>query len=182
MNLNANQIIPNLWLGNYDSQLSYSFLKKNNIKYIIRVMKEFDPNTRFRDITYIHIPIEDDKVICNRNLILLFDSVSVFIKRKLDLNEAILVHCKRGHHRSASFVAAFILKYTHYSFDTVTKYINKLRPGAFTRDTCLVNCLYKYYLNIIKNNCQNIKCSKNNGVISCNCLNPSIIYYHKLSF
>lgn len=179
---NADNIIPNLWLGNEKSALSYTFLKTNNIKYIIRVMQDFDSNTRYREFTYIHVPITDSEVICNRNLILLFDSLSIFIKRKLDNNEGVLVHCKQGHHRSASIIAAFIMKYTNYDFDTTVRFINHIRPCSFTRETCMIRCLYKYYLNLIKNKCQNMKCSLKNGVISCNCIDPQIIYFPAMSF
>ena len=33
------EIVPNLWLGNYKSSINKSFIKKNNIKFILRIME-----------------------------------------------------------------------------------------------------------------------------------------------
>lgn len=153
---NVDEIIPNLWLGDYKSSYNYNFLVENNIKYIIRVMPEFDIYRKFHDITYIHIPIKDQD-ICYKNLIDLFEITNNFIKHILNKKKAVLIHCKRGHHRSASIVAAFLLKHLKLDYMTTLSYINSIRPCALRRDTCMTRALFKYYLYINNIYCNKIK-------------------------
>ena len=67
------EIIPRLWLGDYESSQDMDFLKKNNIKLIINLSKTLD----FNDDPNIHkyrIPIHDNRSKeSNLNLINQFD-------------------------------------------------------------------------------------------------------------
>ena len=58
----------------------------------------------------------------------------------------ILVHCKRGHHRSGAIIASFLIKYLHLDYDSAVKYINYLRPYAMRRETNMSKHLYAYHL------------------------------------
>lgn len=169
----VDEIIPGLFLGNYKASYDYDFLSKHNIKYIIRVMSEMDNDKIYNGITYIHIPIKDNE-ICTKNLNNLFGFASDFIlyalsKNKNNMNN-ILVHCKRGHHRSASVVAAFLIKYTNTDYISAIRYINNIRPYALSNDKCIMKALYKYYLSLNNNVCDNIICDKHNNRFSiCHC-------------
>lgn len=172
----ADEVVPGLFLGNYKSSYDKEFLNKNNIRYIIRVLPEFDYGKMYHGITYLHLPIKDGKM-CSLNLNKMFDYTSDFIAKKLLNKEGgILVHCKRGHHRSAAIVAAFFIKHMHIDYKIAITYINNLRPCALRRDTCMVKGLFKYYL--IKNNiCQNGVCHRCEKCISCSHSTPKIINY-----
>lgn len=142
----VSEILPGLWLGNYKAATSYKFIKKNNIKCIINVSKDV-PNI-FNDIDYLHIPITDNE-ICFKDtdkLIKIYDIATNFIYDSLIGKRNILVHCKRGHHRSACVVAAYLIKYYGAKYLNALIYINSIRRCALVRNTCMVRGLLKYYL------------------------------------
>lgn len=138
-------IVPRIFLGNVSSSRNKNFLKKNNVKYIFTIMKEFDPIYE-GEIKYYHIPIKDSEM-CGKNMDKLYDYISNTIKNIITTtNSSILIHCKQGHHRSAAFVAAFILKYIpDLNFNYVIQYINNIRVCALRRDACVLKALLEYY-------------------------------------
>ena len=177
----VNEIIPKLWLGNYKSSLNHNFIYDNNIKFILRLHQNInfnvhDPNIIKTNIGYIysknniiyyHIPIEDE-FTCSLNIFELFDSTTKFIRTAIKLNKAILVHCKRGHHRSASVVAAYLIKYKIMNYKNAVEYINHLRKCALRRNTCMTRGLFDYY-NYLNNSICNKQCRKVDTAFVCNC-------------
>jgi protein-tyrosine phosphatase len=144
----VSEILPGVWLGNSSSALDIDFLTKFKITYIINVTKDV-PN-KYNHIKYLHIPI-DDIDACSINLIRLFDKATEFIMSVLSKNEKILVHCKKGHHRSASVVAAFMMRYLKIDYLSAITYINNVRNCAMVRNTCMMNGLFKYYVHTLTN-------------------------------
>lgn len=141
MEADVTEIIPGLWLGNYKSAYSKEFLSKYKIKYVLTIMENFEHKYRYNNIMYYCIPFSD-KDFCSKNLIKIFENTSNFINK----SNNILIHCKRGHHRSASVVAAYLLKYCNISYDAAILYINKKRPYALTKNKCITIGLFNYYL------------------------------------
>jgi len=164
----VNEIIPNLWLGNVKSAYDQAFHSKYNIKYIISVFDEFDETKRNKNVNYILYPIKDSQ-LCEVDLTHLFKSTGKIIQKALGENNGVLVHCKRGHHRSASVVVAFLIDHLKVDYKTAVKYINKLRPCALRRDSCIGKELYRYYLQINNQKCQNIKCMQEESYNICKC-------------
>lgn len=164
----VSEVIPNLWLGNVKAAYNKNFLEKYKIKNILTIMDNFDNNKKFNTIKYLIIPIKD-KHSCNTNMIKIFDISTLFIYNSLKNNEGILVHCKQGHHRSASLVVAFLIKYLKTDYQRALQYIKYLRPCAVRRNTCMSNNLFTYYLHI--NNIQScdVKCGVDNNIYSCKC-------------
>jgi protein-tyrosine phosphatase len=149
----VDEIIPRLFLGNEKSSYDLAFLQKYNIKYIIRMMPEFDKTREYPGITYYHIPIRDSKscVGSKINYQHMLHHLTLLIDILLKRNDgSILVHCKRGHHRSASVVAAYLVKYKGLSYQESINYIKKIRPFALRKTTCIMNELYKYCLSHVK--------------------------------
>lgn len=143
----VNEIIPSLYLGNNKASYDVDFLTKYKITHIIRVMKEFDYNNMYNTITYFHIPIEDNKIctVYKNNINNLLDFTSDTINKLLsNKNNNILVHCKKGHHRSAVVICAFLIKYLNVCLNNAVLYIHKLRLCALTRDSCMVKALLNY--------------------------------------
>ena len=62
---NADQILPNLWLGNALAAKNIRFLEENDIKYIINVSCDI-PNYYFSHYTYLNVSINDDDVSANQ--------------------------------------------------------------------------------------------------------------------
>lgn len=164
----ANEIIPNLWLGNCKAAYDKGFLFKYKIKYILTIMDNFEEKFRFNNITYLIIPLRDEDV-CSKNIINIFETTTNFINNALSANSAILVHCKRGHHRSASIIAAYLIKHLKINYKISINYINYLRPLALRRETCMSKGLFEYYL--INNNIKNCsaKCLTDKGIFKCYC-------------
>lgn len=151
----VSEILPGLWLGNYKAAISSKFIKKHEISCIINISDDV-PNL-FDKIDYLHIPIKDSS-ICLLNTYRstkLYDITTDFINQCLLNGKNILVHCKRGHHRSACVVAAYLIKYRNFEYSNAINYINSIRKCALVRNTCMMKALLKYY--IILTTIRNIK-------------------------
>ncbi|ARF09001.1 dual specificity phosphatase [Catovirus CTV1] len=140
------EIIPNLWLGNYKSALSRKFIEKRKIKYVINLTKHIPNIFQKNGVKYLNILI-DDSDTCFKDQTPIFDQCCEFILNAIKRKESILVHCQKGHHRSASIVAAFLIKYLNLDYITTVSYINIKRKCALTRNSCMTQGLYQYYIN-----------------------------------
>jgi hypothetical protein len=147
--LNSNEndadiILTNLWLGNATAAGSNDFIKRANIKHIINITTNI-PN-HFDDIEYHNFPIQDIDM-CSINydhMIEMYDKAADVIYNTLKSNANIFVHCKQGHHRSASVIAYYLMKYHSMSLLSAIKYIKRKRPSAFCRFTCMLRALVIY--------------------------------------
>lgn len=166
----VDEVIPNLWLGNIKSAYNKDFMDKYNIKYVLTIMDSFDDKYKYNDITYLVVPIKDVNS-CSRNMNEIFDISTLFILNALQNNIGILVHCKKGHHRSASIVAAFLIKYLKVNYISSMAYINYLRPCALVRKTCMADNLFSYYTHINNINDCNKSCGLYKNVYACKCNN-----------
>jgi dual specificity phosphatase 12 len=146
----ATEIIKGLWLGDYIAANDKVFLTDNKIEQIISICKiDID---KFFWIKYINIHIDDNDICINNNKInslfqnnKIFNITNQFIDNALKNGKNILVHCKRGHHRSAVIIAAYLIyKYNLSLFDSI-KYIKSKRPNSFRRETCMYKKLKNYY-------------------------------------
>lgn len=144
----VSEIIPNLWLGNHKAATSKKFIDKFNIKYIVNITPNV-PNV-FSHVEYLHIPVRD-KETCNKELNKIFDDAGKFILSGLKAGSGVLVHCMMGHHRSASVVVAFLMKYLETEYLQAITYINSLRRCALVRNTCMTNALFAYSVHIRTN-------------------------------
>lgn len=154
----VDEILPKLFLGNAASSYNDNFLTKYKIKYIIRVMYEFDFSKKRDDIIYFHIEIRDSKYCPHQGQgsdpnfyqQLFTDSTQLIDKLKKIIalsdtpDDAILIHCKRGHHRSASIVVAYLVKYQNFTYVEAINYVKNIRPNSLKKNTCIMNELYKY--------------------------------------
>jgi hypothetical protein len=139
-------IIPNLWLGNKKAALDESFISSANIKYIVNVTDGI--YCPFSNITYYHIPIKDKKMCAPELGDIMYtyiDSALDFILKGLMENVGVLVHCRKGHHRSANIVLIFLMKYLKIGYIPGLIYINDIRPFALRRNTCVNKWIVNYY-------------------------------------
>ena len=142
----ADMIIGRLWLGNCNSALDYAFLEKNNIKYIVNVTDNV--SSPFKNIMYYRIPIKDKETCCLHLKKIIYeqlDGALDFINKGLASGYGVLVHCKRGHHRSANVVLIFLMKYLRVGYIPCFMYISNIRPTALRRETCLNYWILNYY-------------------------------------
>jgi len=157
MNLynDADEIIPNLWLGNHRCALDVTFLKKNNINLVINCTQNKSfinqvPLDTPLDIETYRIPVNDS--LLEKDFLAMqgyFKIIVPLLLRKYTIDKKnILVHCHMGKQRSAIVVAALLkvlLDYNYIQLDEVPKNIEKRkqfdyicnyivlkRPQAFT--------------------------------------------------
>ncbi|AVL94673.1 tyrosine phosphatase [Moumouvirus australiensis] len=141
---NATEIITNLWLGNKIAAQDFDFVTKYNIKYIINVTYEIFNKYDF--VNYFNFPLGND-----------FDHKKYFVKTMQDCssiinylitnNIPVLIHCKRGHHRSACVVAFFMINYCGWNLNQSLNFIKKLRPTTFRKN----NPMFESLINLEKN-------------------------------
>lgn len=171
----ATEILPNLFLGNIKAAQSNNFLNNQKIGCILRILEYKDIKrelkfnyTKIDKIHHFAVPIRDVNT-CLVNLNKFFDKTSQIIKTCLKSNIPILVHCKRGHHRSATVVAAFMMKYLGTNYISTVKFINDKRGCALRRDTCMVRGLFKYYQSLIGKPCKGLVSFKDENVFNFYC-------------
>jgi protein-tyrosine phosphatase len=146
----ANEILNGIWLGECNAASNRDFIIKNNIKSIINISKSC-PNY-FNDINYLNIPIEEHEVNIY-DIINIFKVTNKYIFHQLKKGNNILIHCSKGHTRSASIIGAFIIKYLNQSFDKTINYIRKKRKNTLRDDKLMTQALYEYSLMIHKPLC-----------------------------
>ena len=119
------EIIDNLWLGNYSAAENIKDLKDKGIKKILTLMNQEGPNYNDED-GFIHKKIEI--IDYNyQNIIQYFLECFNFIKG----NEKVLVHCMAGASRSATVVIAYIMWIKKMKFDEALKFVKNKRFIVF---------------------------------------------------
>lgn len=137
------EIIPNLWLGNYKAAYNIKKLMDNNIKNVIIICDNVE--TPFEDkkefgIHYLKIPVKDRElsgdvfdngVPIYEYMITQITRAILFIYKSLINNEGVLVHCKKGASRSAYIVKIFLMVYKNLESKSAEEFIKSRRPIAF---------------------------------------------------
>ena len=120
-NNDLDEIIPNLWLGNYVAAIDLTNLENKGIKKILTVM-DYDDGLVY-DKSYIHkkCKVEDS---CRQNIIQYFGECLNFIKG----GEKVLVHCMAGASRSATIVIAYIMWSQRWPFQRSIALVRDKRP------------------------------------------------------
>ena len=119
---NMDEIIENLWLGNYCASINIPNLKNKGIKKILTVMDHFEgPNYDIKDFNHKIFDIEDKN---RQNIIQYFGDCLNFIKGE----EKILVHCIAGSSRSASIVIAYLMWIKKWKLEQTLKFVKEKRP------------------------------------------------------
>lgn len=131
---NANQIIPNLFIGNIKSAKDKEFIDKKQIKVIINCSKSIPNYFQFSDnsIEYYRIPVNDS--LLEEDINAMTDYLPQFvniINNALKNKKAVLVHCHAGRQRSACLVAAYLIFKYNYTIDQAYEYIISKRKEAF---------------------------------------------------
>lgn len=140
----ANLIIDLIWLGNMRAAHDLKFVTTKCIRHIINITKNV-PNI-FMNINYLTLPINDIEV-CYNNYFPMMNKGAALINKIVSEKIPILVHCKRGHHRSAAVLALYFMKYHKMSLIDAIKLIKYVRPTTFQRITCMLQVLiyYEYF-------------------------------------
>jgi protein-tyrosine phosphatase len=106
------QIIPHLYLSNWNYSNDISELQKKNIKAVITI--ETSPKPEYilkyykdNNIDFLYLPLYDYPT---ENIYKYFDISYEFIKRHIDKGENVLLHCMAGVSRSATLVLNYLVR------------------------------------------------------------------------
>ena len=108
-------ILPNLYIGNYNSSKNLNFLKEHDIKIIINCTKNLNFIESFKG-EKIRIPIDDNRIFKNNDILKYLNVLDIIHKNRLEKNN-ILVHCHMGSQRSATIILLYLTKKLDYSYD-----------------------------------------------------------------
>ena len=123
------EIIPYIFIGNYQSSLNINFLKEKDIQLIINCSKNciFLNNYKCKKI---RIPIDDNKIFKNNDLLKYIDCLNIiddFRKKKYN----ILIHCEVGSQRSANILLLYLIRKINLEYQTAFNIIRNIRPICF---------------------------------------------------
>ena len=110
------EVTPQLWIGGapaYDRD--YDFIDSASINAIVDMRAERSGNQSFFEengIYYQRIPVLDVMVPSNAD----FDLGVDFIRQHVESDDIVLVHCAKGRGRSATMLAAYLMKYEGCSY------------------------------------------------------------------
>ena len=127
---NADEIVPGLWLGNFQASRDEVFLQTHNIKTVFNCTKDlqFHPSIPIR----YRVPVDDNlKEEEIRNMELWSYEIIYKLLNEYKKGQPILVHCAAGMQRSAAIVAMFLVATRGMTWDQAYRYIRQRRAIAF---------------------------------------------------
>lgn len=149
----VNKIDHNLWLGNITVGHDTTFIKKFNIGHIID-LSNTDPSANARALANVTIVQIRDADACVVNLFQIMAECATIINLAINHGMTVLVHCKRGHHRSAAVVALYLMKYRGMKLTDAIILIKSMRPTAFRNMSCMLKTLICYESEHVRTNSQ----------------------------
>ncbi|KAJ8033224.1 Dual specificity protein phosphatase 23 [Holothuria leucospilota] len=138
-------VVPNKLAahGLPSSASEVQYLEEVGIKHVAVLMKERQPPVEEApSINWSFIGIEDFTAPTIQQVQDFLDVV----KKGIDQNEAVSVHCFRGRGRTGTMLACYFVKFENLSADEAIKKVRDLRPGSIeTKDQeDLVGDFYEY--------------------------------------
>ncbi|KAH3764342.1 Leucine-rich repeat protein SHOC-2 [Pelomyxa schiedti] len=122
--VDADQILPNLWLGSLFSSDEKNFLLRKNVTHVIMVLPvENVPYPKL--FNYLVLPVDDQE---ETNLLDHFSVCHKFIDEALDASKGALVHCAAGVSRSATIVISYVMYKKNIGLEEALCFVAALRP------------------------------------------------------
>ncbi len=140
----ANEVVKNIYIGSINSVYDIKKLKEIGITHIISVIAGFIPPYP-DDFEYLVINALDN---LNTDLSKNFEIANEFISQDLDEDEnkekKVLIHCQAGRSRSATILAAYIIKTFGMDVKRTLDLLTSKRDIIQPNDSFLTQ-LQKYY-------------------------------------
>lgn len=133
MEESASLIIDRLWIGGEGAANSSQFFEKEDIKACINCTPSILNNFSSYGVEYLRIPVNDtndkeDIELMKQMLDLAIEWLYIH-HQKFGFN--VLVHCHQGINRSATVVAAYLMKYYNMKYRDVVDFLILRRQCIF---------------------------------------------------
>lgn len=134
------EIINNLYLGNFKAAYNLKELKKHNIKRVVVLCDNVEAPFKNEGIKYFMIPIKDrdlaekefnNGVNVNEYMLNKLTQAIIFIYGGLKNNEGVLIHCKKGASRSAYLTKIYLRLLYNKDSQEAEDFIKQKRFIAF---------------------------------------------------
>lgn len=127
---NADQIIPNVWLGNLRAAHDETFLKNAGIQVVFNATKDapFHSSIRRRYRVPVDDNLQEEEI---RNMELWSYEIVYKLLKEYKEGRPVLIHCHAGMQRSPAIVAMFLMVLYRMSADQAKAYIRNKRPITF---------------------------------------------------
>ncbi|GAA5915026.1 hypothetical protein JCM6882_006759 [Rhodosporidiobolus microsporus] len=98
------EVIPRLWIGDYQAAQDLNLLAEKGISCVVSAMRqEYDPHA---GIELHRVAVDDDD---RTNIAEHFERTAEFVHAALERDQGVLVHCQAGVSRSTTLVAAYLM-------------------------------------------------------------------------
>lgn len=153
---NADQIIPNVWLGNLKAAQDETFLRNAGIQVVFNATKDapFHPSIRRR----YRVPVDDNLQESEiRSLELWSYEIVYKVMNEYKEGRPILIHCHAGMQRSPAIVAMVLMTLYTMSTDQAKAYIRNKRPIAFLPSANFETAMRGFERSLTKNRIEGIE-------------------------
>jgi len=147
---NADQIIPNLWLGNLRAAQDETFLRNAGIQVIFNCTKDapFHPSIRRRYRVPVDDNLQQEEI---RNMELWSYEIIYKLMNEYKQGRPILIHCHAGMQRSPAVVAMFLMVLYRMSLDQAKAFVKQRRPIVFFPSANFESAMRGFERSITKN-------------------------------
>jgi atypical dual specificity phosphatase len=124
------------------SNTEVEWIVKQGVKSIVTMTEERLPDSWVQEIKYLHVPTEDYSAPDMQQI----DEAVEFIEKRIQENEAVMVHCAAGVGRTGTILACYLVKYKNMSAKDAIDQVRKIRPGSIQSETqeLAISLYYKH--------------------------------------
>jgi len=124
----ADEIIPNLFLGDWKSPTFENQLKENGITHVISVCESSYIPSLSHEFVHMKLMVQD---VESENLLIHFPKCLLFINDVIAHKSNVLIHCMAGVSRSTTIVMAYLMAHNGLSFSDALQLVQKKRNIAY---------------------------------------------------
>ena len=136
------EICPNIWLGDIEGA---KYKSNINIKYIVNCLKDLSFLNNYDNYKgIVKDSIEKYEIIKFYEYLC---ETTKFINSNMIKDEPTLIVCENGNQKSATVIAAFLIKYGSHTKETAIKAIRTKYKSAFYPDINYIYCLEMFEQN-----------------------------------